>query len=141
MSAEANKSIARRFFEEVFSQGNLALVDELVAPDCRESGPSAIPGLPPGPEGKKMHVQVYRDAFPDIFFTIDQQIAEGDTVVTRWTAQGTHKGELAGIPPTGKVTTVSGVSVDQVVDGKIISYWGISDKFGLLQQLGVIPTG
>jgi len=139
MSTEANKIIARRFFEDIFSQGNLAVADEIIAPDYLEGGPGAIPGLPPGPEGSKMLVMVYRNAFPDIRFTIDEQIAEGDTVMTRWTAHGTHKGELAGIPPTGKSVTVTGVSVDRIVDGKLVAGWSISDQYGMLQQLGVIP--
>ena len=139
MSTEANKVIALRFFEDIFSQGNLAVADEIIAPDYRDGGPGAIPGLPPGPEGSKMLVMVYRNAFPDVHFVIDEQVAEGDTVVTRWTAYGTHKGELAGIPPTGKSVTVIGVSVDRIVNGKLVTGWSISDQYGMLQQLGVIP--
>ena len=139
MSTEANKAIARRFFEDIFSQGNLAVADEIIASDYQDCGPGAIPGLPPGPEGSKMLVTVYRNAFPDINFTIDEQIAEGDTVVTRWTATGTHKGELAGIPPTGRSVTVVGVAVDRVVNGKLVVGWDISDRYGMLEQLGVIP--
>lgn len=139
MSTETNKAIARRFFEDIFSQGNLAVADEIIASGYQDCGPGAIPGLPPGPEGSKMLVTVYRNAFPDIDFTIDEQIAEGDTVVTRWTATGTHKGELAGIPPTGRSVTVVGVAVDRVVNGKLVVGWDISDRYGMLQQLGVIP--
>jgi len=98
MSTESNKAIARRFLEEVFGQGKLAVADEIVAPDHVDHGPGALPGVPHGPEGSKMLVTGYRNAFPDIHFTIDEQIAEGDKVVTRWTGHGTHKGELAGIP-------------------------------------------
>jgi predicted SnoaL-like aldol condensation-catalyzing enzyme len=139
MSTETNKAIARRFFEDIFSQGNLALADEIIAPDYRDTGPGAIPELPPGPEGSKMLVTIYRNAFPDINFTIDEQIAEGDTVVTRWTASGTHKGELAGIPPTGKSVTVSGVAVDRIVNGKLVVGWDISDRYAMFEQLGLIP--
>ena len=140
MSAESNKAIARRFLVEVFGQGKLAVADEIVAPEHVDRGPGALPGLPPGPEGAKLFVTVYRNAFPDVQFTIDEQIAEGDKVVTRWTATGTHKGELAGIPPTGKSSTVTGVTVDRVVAGKIVESRGFFDQFGMLQQLGVIPT-
>src|SRR5512139_4156001 len=99
MSTESNKAIARRFLEEVFGQGKLAVADEIVAPDHVDRGPSTLPGLPPGPEGSKMIVTVYRNAFPDIQFTIDEQIAEGDKVVTRWTGYGTHNFLLIRLPP------------------------------------------
>ena len=140
MSTEQNKAIARRFLEEVFGQGKLAVVDEIVAPDHVDHGPSTLPGMPTGPEGSKMVVTIYRNAFPDIHFTIDEQIAEGDKVVTRWTGRGTHKGELAGIPATGKSATVTGMGVDRIVNGKIVESWGIFDQFGMMQQLGVIPA-
>ncbi len=137
MSTETNKAIIRRFFEEAFGKGNLAVVDEIVAPDQVNGGPGALPELPPGPEGSKMLITAYRNAFPDLHFTIDQQIAEGNTVVTRWTAHGTHNGELAGIPATGKRATVVGLGVDRVENGKIVESWGLFDQFGMLQQLGV----
>jgi steroid delta-isomerase-like uncharacterized protein len=140
MSIESNKAVARRFFEELFGKGNLAVADEIIALDYVDRSPGALPGLPSGLEGAKMFVTVYRNAFPDIKFTIDEQIADGDKVVTRWTATGTHKGELAGIPPTGKSATVTGIGVDRIVNGKIGESWGLFDQFGMLQQLGVIPT-
>src|SRR5574341_2330690 len=140
MSTETNKAISRRYWEEVFSKGNLAAADEIIAPDYADSGPGALPGLPPGREGNKMLVTAYRNAFPDVHFTVDEQMAEGDKVMTRWTAHGTHKGELAGIPPTGKSVTVAGVSVERIVNGKIAERWDIFDQFGMMQQLGVIPT-
>lgn len=140
MSTKVNKATARRFFVDVFSQGNLAVLEEIIAPDYREDGPSAIPGLPTGPAGSRIHVEVYRSAFPDLSFTIGEQVAEGDMVTTRWTAHGTHKGELSGIPPTGRSVTISGVSIDKIVDGKLVAGWSISDQYSLLQQLGVIPA-
>ena len=140
MSSETNKTVARRFFEEVFSKGNFNVLDEMIATDHVNSGPGTISGLPAGPEGTKQLVTVYRNAFPDLRFTIDEQIAEGDKVVTRWTALGTHQGELAGIPATGKSSTVTGIAVDRIVNGKIAESWGIFDQFGMMQQLGVIPT-
>ena len=114
MSTEANKAIIRRLFEEAFGQGNLDMLDEIIAPNQVNGGPGALPGMPSGPEGNKMLLSAYRNAFPDLHFTIEEQIAEGNTVVTRWTAQGTHKGELAGLPPTGKPATVVGIGVDRV---------------------------
>ena len=140
MSTEANKVIVRRFFEEAFEQGNLAVLDEILAPNSVSSGPNALPGMPTGPEGAKMTITMYRNAFPDLHFTIDEQIAEGNTVVTRWAAHGTHNGELAGVPATGKQATVVGMGVDRIENGKIVESWGLFDQFGMLQQLGVIPA-
>jgi steroid delta-isomerase-like uncharacterized protein len=139
MSTETNKTVSRRLFEEVWNKGNLALLNEIIAKDLVNSGPGTLPGLPTGPEGTKQLITVYRNAFPDVHFTIDEQIAEGDKVVTRWTAHGTHKGELVGIPATGKSTTVTGIGVDRIINGKIAESWGIFDQFGMMQQLGVIP--
>jgi hypothetical protein len=119
MSPEANKAISRRWIEEVFSKGNLAVADETVAPNHSNSGPAALPGLPNGPEGGKMIVTFWRTAFPDLHFTVDEQIAEGDTVMTRWTATGTQTGELAFRPPTGKSTTVTGVLIDRFENAMI----------------------
>ena len=140
MSTEANKAIIRRLFEEAFGKGNLAVLDEIIAAEQVNGGPGALPGMPPGPEGNKMLITGYRNAFPDIHFTIDEQVAEGNTVATRWTAHGTHNGELAGLPPTGKTATVVGMGIDRVENGKIVESWGLFDQFGMLQQLGVIPA-
>ena len=141
MSTETNKSIVRRLFKEAFEQGNLAVLDEIIAPDQVNGGPGALPGMPSGPEGSKMLISAYRNAFPDLHFTIDEQVAEGDAVVTRWTAHGTHNGEFAGIPPTGKSATVVGMGgCGPVENGKIVESWGLFDQFGMLQQLGVIPA-
>jgi len=140
MLTETNKTVSRRFFDEVFGKGKLAVADELIAKDHVNSGPGTLPGLPTGPEGTKQFVTMYRNAFPDVHFTIDEQIAEGDKVVTRWTGHGTHQGELMGIPATGKSSTVTGIVVDRLANGKIAESWGIFDQFGMMQQLGVIPT-
>jgi steroid delta-isomerase-like uncharacterized protein len=139
MLTETNKTLSRRFLEEVFNNGKLNVLDEIIAKDHVSTGPGTLPGLPTGPEGQKQLVTVYRNAFPDVHFTIDEQIAEGDKVVTRWTGRGTHKGELLGIPATGKSSTVTGIAVDRIVNGKIAESWGIFDQFGMMQQLGVIP--
>ena len=138
--SEANKAISRRFIEEAFTKGNLAVLDEIVAPGHTNSGPGSIPGLPPGPEGSKQIVSVYRNAFPDLKLTVNDVIAEGDKVVTRWTGTGTHKGELpGGIPATGKTSTVTGMGIDRIVNGKIVESWGIFDQLGMLTQLGLVP--
>jgi steroid delta-isomerase-like uncharacterized protein len=140
MLSETNKTVSRRFFEEVFGKGKLNVLDELIAKDHVNSGPGTLPELPTGTEGAKQIVTLYRNAFPDLRVTVDEQIAEGDKVVTRWTAHGTHQGELLGMPATGKSSTVTGIAVDRIVNGKIAESWGIFDQFGMMQQLGVIPT-
>jgi steroid delta-isomerase-like uncharacterized protein len=140
MLSETNKTVSRRFFDEVFGKGKLAVADELIVKDHINSGPGTPPELTPGLEGTKQLVTMYRNAFPDLRFTIDDQIAEGDKVVTRWTAHGTHRGELVGIPATGKSATVTGIVVDRLANGKIAESWGIFDQFGMMQQLGVIPV-
>jgi steroid delta-isomerase-like uncharacterized protein len=140
MLSETNKTVSRRFFDEVFGKGKLNVLDELIVKDHVNTGPGTPPDLTPGLEGTKQLVTIYRNAFPDLRFTIDEQIAEGDKVVTRWTAHGTHKSELVGIPATGKSATVTGIGVDRIINGKIAESWGIFDQFGMMQQLGVIPT-
>ena len=140
MSAESNKAASARLFIESFGQGNTAVADELLTPDSKSLGPATLPGQPDGPEGLKMAVAVYTGAFPNMKITIDEQVAEGDTVVTRWTAVGVNSGPLAGIPPSGKSVTVTGMGIDHYKDGKIISSWGIFDQFGMMVQMGVIPA-
>jgi len=139
MLTETNKTVARRFFEEVFGKGQLNVLDEIIALDHVNSGPGALPELPTGPDGAKKLVTVYRNAFPDLRFSVVAVIVEKNKVVTRWTAHGTHQGELLGMPATGKSTTVTGIAVDRIADGKIAESWLIFDQFGLMQQLGVIP--
>jgi steroid delta-isomerase-like uncharacterized protein len=136
---EANKAITRRSVEEIFNEGRLEVADELYAPDFVGYDP-ALPEPMKGPEGIKQQAAGYRAASSDLRVTIDDEIAEGERVVTRWTARGTHDGELFGIPATGKQTTVTGMTIDRVVDGRIVESWNNWDTFGLLQQLGAIPA-
>ena len=134
MSVEENKAIFRRIVEEGFNKGNLAIVDELVATDHVNHTDNVH-----GPEEYKQFITMYRTAFPDLHMTIEDQIAEGDKVVNRWTSRGTHKGDLMGIPPTGKQTTVTGMYVARIIGGKIVEEWGNFDALGMMQQLGVVP--
>jgi len=140
MSTEENKGIVRRWYKEVFEKGNLAIVDEIFSADYLDHDPGPTgSGWPRGPQGAQQVATFYRGAFPDIRYTIDQ-IAEGDKVVTRWTAEGTHKGELMGIPPSGKHLTVTGISIERIAGGKIAETWVNFDLLGLLQQIGAIPA-
>jgi steroid delta-isomerase-like uncharacterized protein len=134
MSVEENKAIFRRIVEEGFNKGNLAIVDELVATNHVNHSDNVH-----GPEEYKQFITMYRTAFPDLHMTIEDQIAEGDKVVNRWTSRGTHKGELMGIPPTGKQTTVTGMYVARIIGGKIVEEWGNLDALGMMQQIGVVP--
>lgn len=136
--SERNKLVSRTLVEEVWNRGNFALVDELVSADFR--GHSSSPETDTrGVDGYRTYHGALRAAFPDLRYTIEDQIAEGDRVVTRWTARGTHRGDYAGIPATGRSGTVSGVTTDRIVDGKSAECWTNLDELGLLQQLGVVP--
>ena len=137
MSADTNKEIVRRLGVEPW-EGNLGVIDELVAPDYVGHDP-AQPEMH-GPEGIKEFITGYLAGFPDGRITIDGQLAEGDMVATRWTGRGTHQGELMGIPPTGKQVTVSGITISRVKNGKVVEEWSNWDTLGMLQQLGVVPA-
>ena len=137
MSAEENKANARRFYDEVCNKGNLDLLDELADPNtvAHQADGNDIRGH----EALKQFVKMYYTAFPDLRFTVEDQVAEGDKVVTRWLAEGTHNGELMGIAPTGKhVAGVTGISIDRYSGGKFVESWRNWDTLGLMQQLGVI---
>ena len=135
--SEENKAIVRRALEEMFGQWNLAVADEIYDKDfVGHAAPEEIRG----PEGIKQFVSMNRSAFPDLQFTIEDQIAEGDKVVTRWTARGTHKGELMGIAPTGKQVAFTGITISRIVDGKAVEGWVNRDALGMLQQLGAVPA-
>jgi steroid delta-isomerase-like uncharacterized protein len=139
MSTEENKAIVRRVNDEVWSAGHLDVIDELIADDFV----ATVVGAPEqirGPQGFREFVGLYRKAFPDLRITIDEQFAEGETVVTRWTATGTNEGELMGMPATGKQATTAGININRISGGKLIEGWGLFDQLGLLQQIGAVPT-
>ena len=137
MSTEDNKANARRFYEEVWNQRNLAITDELSAINfVDQSLQPPVHGL----EGLKRFISMYLTAFPDIHFTIEDLISDGDKVVVRYTATGTHQGELMGIAPTGKHATVTGISINRFENGKVVESWSNFDALGMLQQLGQIPA-
>ena len=135
MSAE-NIAIVRRVLEEAVNKGNLAVIDQVVAPTYVYREPTA--GEERGPDGLKQLVTSYRNAFPDLRLTIEDQIDAGDKVVTRWTARGTHKGELFGTAPTGRQVTVTGIIISRIDRGRIVEEWESYDALGMMQQLGVV---
>ena len=130
----------RRFMEAAFGQGNMDVVDELIASDYVHHFPDdAEGGGVRGPEGMKELIGSFRSAFPDIEFTIEEQVAEEDKVVMRLTARGTHEGELQGIPPTSRRVTVMGMVMSRSAGGKMVESWELYDNLGMMQQLGLIP--
>src|SRR3954471_22905751 len=137
MSDESSCALVRRFIDEVFNAGNFDAVDEILAPDYTHHDPTTQE-FGSGMEGFKRLMGYYRDAFPDLTITFEDQFAAGDRVVDRWTGQGTHQGELMGITATGKPVSAIGMSIHRIVDGRIAETWNIYDAAGMLRQLGVI---
>ena len=136
---EKNARGSTRIIEEVFGAGNYDLANELIGAEAVGHDP-ALPEPVRGPAGLIESARAYRDAFPDLRLTVEQAVTEGDYVALRWTARGTHRGELFGIPATGKEATVTGISFDRWADGKIVESWTNWDTLGLLQQLGAVPA-
>ncbi len=137
MSTEVNKASMRRFYDEVFNKKNRAAIDEFIDP--HQVDHAAPPGTPGGLEGARQTVTMYLTAFPDLYFTVEDLIAEGDKVVARLTVRGTQQGVFMGIPPTGKHVTVTAIDINCFAGGKSVEHWLNMDTWGLLQQLGVVP--
>jgi steroid delta-isomerase-like uncharacterized protein len=138
--AEDLKELMRMFVNEVWNQGKLDVVDQLVATGCLTHDPAAPGGELIGPDGVKQLVSMYRNAFPDTRFEINDLIVEGDKVAARLSASGTHKGTLMGIAPTGKRVSITGQAITRFRDGKQVESWSSYDQLGMLQQLGVVPS-
>ena len=136
MSTEENKSIMRRGYEAL-NQRNFSFFDEMCTPDFVFHYASR---KIEGPEAFKQFLSMWSNAFPDLHFTVDDIVAEGDMVVVRHTAHGTHQGELMGIPSTGKRVTTTGIVICHVMNGKAVEEWMNADTLGILQQIGAIPS-
>lgn len=134
MSTEANKAIIRDFFDQVWNQGDEAAIDRFIAADAAGNDPDF--GI--GREGFKRQWRNWRAAFPDLHFDVEELVAEGDVVVSRWTLTGTHTGEFLGIAPTGRAIRVGGMSLDHLQNGLLVSGFDGWDNLGLRQQLGAI---
>jgi steroid delta-isomerase-like uncharacterized protein len=132
---------SRRLLEQSFNEGNFELIDQLVAPEALNHDPALPAQLRDlrGAEGVKRIVTMYRTAFPDVQMTVDDALAADDKVVLRWHGEGTHRGELAGLAPTGAHGSVTGISIDRWEDGKIVETWTEWDNMGLARQLGAAP--
>ncbi len=138
MSEAQNKEVTRRFSAEVWGEGNAALADELMAPDLVEHTP--FPSPTPGLAGHKQVLAMFRSAFPDLKVTVDDVFAEGDLTFLRWHGDGTHRGALMNIPPTGKTVQITGMDICKLENGKIKERWAEVNALALMQQLGVIPS-
>jgi predicted ester cyclase len=132
--AVSNESIYRRLIEEGFNQGNLAVVDELVAPNSREHQR----GSEDGPEGTRKTISYLRAAFPDFKITIDDVVVAVDTVWARQKGGGTNLGRFAGHPPTGRTAFIDVIDVCRIEDGKIVEHWGVPDQLGMMMALGLV---
>ena len=138
MSTEENKVLSRRIFDEAASQGKFAVIDEAIAPTFVYRT-SALPESH-GPAGFKEFFTEHRRTFPDIHYTLEEVVAEGEKVVVRWTATGTHQGDLMGIPPTGKPVKAPGITIFRFANGQIVDGFAVWDALAFLQQLGVVTV-
>ena len=139
MEADELRALCHRFYSEVFNQGKLDLIDEMMADDFVEH--EEMPGMPTDKEAPRMFIGMMRDAFPDANATIEDMVVEGNTVAVRARMSGTHKGEFMGIPPTGNKFDVQAIDIIMFRDGKAIAHWGVTDSMTMMQQLGVIDEG
>jgi predicted ester cyclase len=133
-----NKELVHRFIQELFTQGDLGAIERYVDPAFVNHDPP-FPGAPAGPEGWRVAEEAFRRACPDWHSDLEQLVAEGDVVVERFTARGTHRGELMGVPPTGRELTLPGINIFRIAGDRIVERWGRLDELGLARQLGRVP--
>jgi steroid delta-isomerase-like uncharacterized protein len=137
MNLDYNKALVRRAVEELWNKGDLSVVPEVYAPDFvshQHSHPTMQDVR--GVAALVAFLREFREAFPDFHDTIDDQVAEGDKVVTRVTSAGTHRGPLMGLQPTNKRASWMAINIDRIEGGKIVEEWVCWDLFGMMQQLG-----
>jgi steroid delta-isomerase-like uncharacterized protein len=135
MCIDDNKSIVRSFIDALFTEGDLGVVDAYLADAFVNHDPPV--GLTADREGMRVAGQMFRTAFPDWHSDLHLLVGEGDVVVERFTASGTHQGELMGVAPTGKTVSLEGINIFRIVDGQIVERWGRLDELGLFRQLGL----
>lgn len=139
---EDNKNLVRRVFQEFWNGKQEAIADDLYAAAFIDHVPGRPPELPVGPEGFKRWARIIHRGVADAQYTIDDMVAAGDTVVTRWSCDATHQGDMLGIPVTGKRIHVTGITIDRITGGHVVESWTNYDALGILQQLGVVaPPG
>jgi predicted ester cyclase len=135
---ERNKAVVKTFIEEFWGNGRADLATQVI--DSNVIDHNEMPGQNQGIEGQKQALTIFRTAFPDLRIKLDLLLASRDHVTDRWTATGTHKGSLMGIPPTGKTIKITGIDISRVVNGKIVEIWHQEDIMSMMQQLGVVPS-
>ena len=136
--SEQYKMAAQNLIEKGFNQKELSAFESYFSTNLKDH--ALPPGIPEGFDGRRMFYSAFLAAFPDLHVDIEDTLAEGDKLVMRWSAHGTHNGELMGIPPTGKQVSVGGTAIDRFENGQSVEHWEIFDQVGLMQQLGVIPS-
>jgi steroid delta-isomerase-like uncharacterized protein len=139
MSIEENRALIQRFVEEVFNRGNLDVVKEIYAPDYVGHTAGSLEQTL-GPEGVREFVELYRSAFPDLHTTIEDIVAEGDKVAYRWTAVGTHRGELLGVAPSNNRVELTGITIERIEGGRIVETYNNFDQLGMMRQIGALPA-
>lgn len=143
MSADLNKAIVSRFYEELWNNRNISAADEIFAADCvshqLQSGVAPV-GVPRSPEAVKHHVAEWLAGFPDLRFSVEQLIAEADHVVSRSVMHGTHTGTWLGVAPTGKRVSIWMFVVHRILNGKIVEDWVLVEALGFFQQLKIVPS-
>jgi steroid delta-isomerase-like uncharacterized protein len=138
MSVQQNKDIARTFYDTVLNTGKLDQLDRYLSPGFVDHNP--FPDQAPGVAGVKQLFAEMQAAFPDLRFTVNDMVAEDNTVVARITVRGTHRGAYLGVQPTGKQVVIDGIDILRFADGKVSERWGQFDDLGMLQQLGLVPA-
>jgi predicted ester cyclase len=140
MSAKENKATARRFMEESFGGGKPELVDDVLDPDFVRYDPYIESGEVRGAQTVKGNIEWFRNAFPDLSCTVEEQVAEGDKVVSRWTVRGTHRGDFFGVAGTGIRVEFTGMQIDRFDEsGKIVEERAEFDLLGAMRQMGAVP--
>ena len=139
MSTQENKATFRRYVEEGWAKGNVEVADEVFAEGYVAHQPDGSEEKR-GPEDVKQFLRQYREAFPELQITLEDQIAEDDKVVTRWSSLGTHRGEFRGIAPTGNEVSLTGMGIFRFSEGKVVESWDNFDQLGMLRQLGAISS-
>lgn len=141
MEETAAEELVRRWFDELFNEADPSVASEILASDVRYHGPGSLtPSSVTSPSDVTEYVEIYRRAFPDLRYAVDEVFDSGDRVCARWTATGTHRSDLFGIEPTGEVVVVEGVNVFAVDGGEITEVWSAWDSLGMVQELGILPS-
>ncbi len=136
--SDSDKALVRRIYDEVFSQGALDVVDEVISADAVDHSPPPFP-MDDVRDGLKQFTTMLRDAFPDVRVAVNDMVAEDDKVAVYFTVEGTQQGEFMGIPASGKRVSVDGFDLIRVTDGICTEHWGVFDNGSLMEQLGVGP--